>query len=111
MRFRVRFTVNAETSLQKYFRRAFAEAPQTAIRWLERIQNAIESLANFPRRCVRAPENGLRGLAAREIRQLIFGKARGAFRILFEIADDEVRILLIRRGSQKRATAKELFGE
>jgi len=72
-------------------------APMEALKWLDRMYDALNSLEEMPRRCPIAPESRFAG---GEVRQLIVGNKRHGFRILFEIEDDIVKILHIRRGSR-----------
>jgi mRNA-degrading endonuclease RelE of RelBE toxin-antitoxin system len=58
----------------------------------------INSLKTFPRRCPIAPENEF---FSQEIRQLLYGKGKGTYRILFTIIDDVVSVLHIRHSSQE----------
>jgi plasmid stabilization system protein ParE len=83
-------------------------APHTAVEWLGRFEAELESLANFPERCALAPENAL---IEPEIRQLLFGRRQGAYRALFTIAGDEVRVLHIRRAARDWAVVADLSGE
>ena len=52
----------------------------------------------MPSRCSLAFENSF---FDEEIRQLVYGKGRNAYRILFAIVDDRVEILLVRHAAQK----------
>lgn len=70
--------------------------------WYEGLLKAISSLSEMPRRCSLARENEYFTL---EIRQLLYGKGRNQYRILFTILEDDevslVRILHIRHTSQQ----------
>jgi plasmid stabilization system protein ParE len=68
-----------------------------ALRWHERLMEAIHSLEHHPERCELAPEADWFGA---EIRQLIYGKRRGIYRILFEIRSNKVVILRVRHSAQ-----------
>ncbi len=59
---------------------------------------AIDALATFPARCPLAPENAF---FSHEIRQLLYGKGRHVYRILFTITGDAVSVLHIRHGAQE----------
>jgi plasmid stabilization system protein ParE len=68
-----------------------------ATRWHERLMEAVRSLEDHPERCELAPESEwFEG----EIRQLLHGKRRGVYRILFEIRGDTVYILRVRHTAQ-----------
>ncbi|MGO8673957.1 MAG: type II toxin-antitoxin system RelE/ParE family toxin [Capsulimonadaceae bacterium] len=73
------------------------ESPASAHKWAVGLMDAINSLDMFPARCPLAPESEL---FRHEIRQLLYGKGRNAYRILFTIQGDAVSILHIRHGAQ-----------
>ena len=52
----------------------------------------------MPSRCSLAFENSF---FVEEIRQLVYGKGRNAYRILFTIVDDSVQIIFVRHAAQK----------
>ncbi len=66
----------------------FAEtaSPEIAVMWREGIYAELASLATFPRRCPRVPEQ-----FHREVRQLLYRRSgsQTAYRILFAIAGEE----------------------
>ncbi|AFZ26052.1 plasmid stabilization system protein [Cylindrospermum stagnale PCC 7417] len=66
--------------------------------WLEGLYKSILSLEKMPSRCSLAFENNF---FDSEIRQLIYGKGRNSYRILFTIVDDTVQILFVRHAAQK----------
>lgn len=74
---------------------------QKAQDWYQGLFEAIASLKEMPRRCGLARENAF---FSQEIRQLLYGRGRFTYRILFTILDDQqsptVRILHIRNTSQ-----------
>jgi hypothetical protein len=61
-----------------------------------------------PRRCALAPENDA---LTEEIRQLIYGKSRNKYRILFTIREDIVFVLHVRHRSQAPVTSEEIDEE
>lgn len=69
--------------------------------WYQGLLKAIFSLTIMPKRCVLARENEH---FSQEIRQLLYGKGKNSYRILFTILEDRefptVRILHIRHASQ-----------
>ena len=73
--------------------------PDLANDWYNDLQEAIDSLKTFPRRCPIAPEASF---FDREVRQLIMGK-RLKYRILYVVEDDRVSILHIRHSRQSRS--------
>jgi plasmid stabilization system protein ParE len=84
-------------------------APIRGPEWFEELVECLYSLEELPYRCALAREANE---ARREIRCLLFGKRKHAYRILYEV--DEVRqtvwILNIRHGAL-RDLAPEQFGQ
>ncbi len=108
MQHRVVITANAKANLLAYFQIASKHAPATAVRWLDRFEQALHGLSEHPERCAIAPESDTVGVV---IRQLLFGRKLSVFRVFFSIDANEVRILHIRRGVMNWASESELFGE
>jgi plasmid stabilization system protein ParE len=75
---------------------------EKAREWYEGLLKEIASLSSMPKRCPLARENQY---FSKEIRQLIYGKGRNSYRILFAIVESEevsaVRILRIRHAAQQ----------
>jgi plasmid stabilization system protein ParE len=60
MKFRVETTAEAERDADAILEWLISEhAGETGIRWFRALQDAIESLAEFPERCPMAPESKL----------------------------------------------------
>lgn len=106
MSYAVFVTANAKGNLRHYYDHAARQAPDAAARWLDRFEAALATLSENPERCALAPENQR---VAPEVRQLLFGKGRSVFRVLFTIVDDHVRVLHIRRGTMDVAEATDLM--
>lgn len=98
MIYRVIIQPNAEAELDSAYLYRYQRAPQAVARWFAGFVEAINSLAQFPERCLFAPENGH---FPEEIRQLLYGNGRDVFRILFTIQGDTVHVLHIRHGAQR----------
>ncbi len=107
MSYRVVITANAKANLRSYYRRAAESAPVTASRWLDRFEEALQTLAQNARRCPLAPEDEL---VDAEVRQLLFGRGRNVYRALFTISGDDIQVLHVRRGARDTATPDELVG-
>jgi plasmid stabilization system protein ParE len=79
--------------------------------WYEGLLRAVFSLEKSPRRCAVAPESRDLG---REVRQLLYGSRRNAYRILFGIGADAqsgekvVRVYRIRHASRRRIRVEEI---
>jgi plasmid stabilization system protein ParE len=74
-------------------------------RWLAKLYHSIGTLENLPERCGLAAESRVLQV---ELRELLFGNRRNAFRILFQIDRQAVDILHIRRGTRKPITREDL---
>jgi plasmid stabilization system protein ParE len=70
-----------------------------AIKWFNGLHTAFRTLEIFPERCPHAPENEFFDA---EIRQLVYGKRIGRYRILFTIVGNAVHVLHVRHGARKR---------
>lgn len=75
---------------------------EKATQWYAGLLRAIASLAQMPRRCPLARENNY---FSQEIRQLVYGRGRNSYRILFTtlVESDKatVRILHVRHAAQQ----------
>jgi plasmid stabilization system protein ParE len=98
MKFQVITMPRAEADLEAACAWIQKYSPQRAARWYQGICAAIQSLDSMPHRCSLAPES--EG-AEVEIRQLLYGKRRGIYRILFTVVGNEVRVLHVRHGAQR----------
>lgn len=74
------------------------QSPNNAHQWAVGLMDAINTLKTFPARCALAPENEF---FRQEMRQLLYGKGRNIYRIIFTVQDDAVSILHIRHGAQE----------
>lgn len=79
-------------------------SPDRAAAWLNGLLDAIQSLSRMPARSSLAPENEY---FDEEIRQLLYGKQRRVYRILFTIRDNEVYILFVRHSAQAPLLERE----
>ena len=95
----------AERDLEDAYLWAARHAPDEAARWLDRFQEALESLALNPERCGLAPEHQK---LRRELRQLLFGRKPNVFRAVFLTDGAVVRVLRIRRAARRFLRRKEL---
>jgi len=99
MAFRVETSAQAESDANSILEWLLSEhAGETGIRWFLALDDAIASLAKFPERCPLAPESRRFPF---EVRQLLYGRKPHAYRILFTIEGDVVKILHIRHGRRR----------
>ena len=75
------------------------DSPAAASKWLNKIWKAIQTLESNPERCALARESEV---FRQPIRQLLVGKRRGVYRVLFQIRDDEVLVLHVRHGARRQ---------
>jgi|COG998Drversion2_1049125.scaffolds.fasta_scaffold328455_2 plasmid stabilization system protein ParE len=99
-------TQKAKDDLRHYYSVAAEHAPETATRWLNRFEEALQTLSTNPARCPLAPENDL---VDQPIYQFFYGKRSGRYRALFTIEENRVLVLHIRRGTMDKAAEDELF--
>src|SRR5262245_32999910 len=104
MNYRVIIQPRARLELEQAYRWISEHSPGRGARWLDGIQEAIDSLAIHPERCPLAPESKASRM---EVRQLLYGKRRGIYRIVFFIGTDRVHILSVRHGARQRLRANE----
>jgi plasmid stabilization system protein ParE len=95
----------ARRDMEAAYRYIHERAPRTAEHWFAGLEKAIASLDMFPNRCGIASES-------REfdetIRQLLYGKRKGIYRVLFVVRDDTVRILHVRHGARRPMSRDEI---
>jgi plasmid stabilization system protein ParE len=103
MKYRIEISSVAEAEADSAFLR-FSQiaSPTKASQWYSGLLQAIDSLSEMPRRCSLAREDRY---FSQEIRQLLYGKGRNSYRVLFTIFELQdlsvVRILHIRHASQQ----------
>lgn len=103
MSYRVEISSVAEAEADGAFLRlSRVISSEKARQWYQGLLKAIESLSEMPRRCLLARENKY---FSKEIRQLLYGRGRNTYRILFTVIEDGevpvVRILHIQYGAQQ----------
>jgi plasmid stabilization system protein ParE len=96
--FQVRLTARAERDAVEALEYLPQRSPTAAARWYAGLLAAVQSLAALPQRCGLAPEADNLGI---ELRQLLFGKRRGVYRILFMVVGDTVHVLPIRHAARE----------
>jgi plasmid stabilization system protein ParE len=79
-------------------------APGSAMKWFNGLEAAIQTLENLPQRCPLAEESRVFDA---EIRQLIYGKRVGTYRVLFTVVQDAVHILHVRHGRRRRLRSRK----
>lgn len=80
-------------------------ATAAANRWFDQLMARIDTLEIRPERCRLAAEASEVEL---ELRELLFGKRHGIYRILFVIRDQTVYILHIRHAARDSVTQRDI---
>lgn len=97
MEFRTEITESAEKDIDEAYLWFYEQSPSAADKWFRGLCRAIFSLGEMPARCPVAPES--RDID-REVRQLLYGKKRQMFRILYEIRGEAVYVLRVRHAAR-----------
>ena len=97
MKYLVRYSATAETEAEEAYLWIHQQSPFYAAKWLAGLLEAIASLDSNPESYPLAHEADT---FHKPIRQLLYGKRRGIYRILFEIEGDVVKVLHIRQGAR-----------
>jgi toxin ParE1/3/4 len=99
MTFRVEITKEAEHDAEGILDwLILQQAGETGLRWFQRLNEAIASLATFPGRCPLAPENKDFPF---EVRHLLYGSRPHVYRVIFKVEGETVYILRIRHGRRQ----------
>lgn len=93
MAYRVSLSARAEADAYAAFERIRDAAPIHAGKWLTLLFTAIMSLDRSPARCPLIAEAKELGFPAR---QLLYGRGRGVYRIIFHIVEDEMHVRVLR---------------
>lgn len=94
---RVVLQPDAEVEIAEAFEYISARSPASAARWLRGLYKAVNTLEQFPNRCGLAPETKY---FKDGIRQLLHGRGRHKYRILFTIWRGEVHVLHVRHAAR-----------
>jgi plasmid stabilization system protein ParE len=103
MKYRIEMSSMAEEEADRAFLKlSQLTSPTKASQWYSGLLKAMDSLSTMPQRCSLARENENFSLV---MRQLLYGKGRNLYRIIFTIIEGQesptVRILHIRHGRQQ----------
>ena len=103
MNYRIEISSIAEAEADKAFLRlSQISSHAKASQWYSGLLDAIASLSQMPKRCPLARENEH---FSQELRQLLYGRGRNSYRVIFTILEGQeistVRILHIRHAYQQ----------
>jgi plasmid stabilization system protein ParE len=98
MTYRVIIEPTADQGIRHAYRWMTENRSQAAAtKWFNALEKAIQTLETRPRRCPIAAENDK---FPEEIRELLHGRRRQKYRIIFTIREDAVHVLNVRHGAQ-----------
>jgi plasmid stabilization system protein ParE len=96
----------ALADLNEAYRWIAERSPENAARWFNGFHAKLRTLEYSPGRCGVAPESEQIG---QQVRQLIYGRRGGTYRVLFVVRDDEVHVLHIRHAARDTMTPEEFL--
>lgn len=105
MTFQIEITPIAAEQIEQAYRWYRERNPEFADHWFRALMNTIASLQEKPRRCKLAVEHEI---FPEEVRQLLYGKSKNIYRVLFTIRDQTVYILYVRHSAQAPLTLDDL---
>ncbi|MCP2730364.1 type II toxin-antitoxin system RelE/ParE family toxin [Limnofasciculus baicalensis] len=108
MTFQVEITPIAEAQIEQAYQWYREWNPEFADCWFRSLMNGIATLQEKPRRCTLAIEHEI---FPEEVRQLLHGKAKNIYRVLFTIREATVYVLYVRHTSQAPLTTDDLEDE
>jgi plasmid stabilization system protein ParE len=98
MTYRVVILARARHDVQEKYDWIASASPEGAERWLDRFEQAMETLKTNPNLAPLAPESRSFDI---EIRHILFRTRAGrTYRAVFTVVDDEIRILRVRGPGQ-----------
>ncbi len=105
MTFQVEITPIAEVQIEQAYQWYREYNTEFADRWFRGLMNAIATLQEKPQRCALAVEHEI---FPEEVRQLLYGKSKNIYRVLFTIRDTTVYVLYVRHSAQAPLTLDDL---
>jgi plasmid stabilization system protein ParE len=105
MAFQVEITPIAEAQIEQAYRWYRERNSEFADHWFRGLMNTVASLQEKPQRCALAVEHEI---FLEEVRQLLYGKAKYVYRLLFAIRDDRVYVLYVRHRAQAPLTLSDI---
>ncbi|MDJ0617700.1 MAG: type II toxin-antitoxin system RelE/ParE family toxin [Calothrix sp. MO_192.B10] len=105
MTLQVEITPIAETQIEQAYFWYRERNPEYADHWFRGLMNAIATLQEKPQRCALAVEHEI---FPEEVRQLLYGKSKNVYRVLFTIRSTIVYVLYVRHSAQAPMTVDDL---
>ena len=98
MRFEIQLTDRFITHLEEISDYIARSSPRNALQWIENVERQLLKLETFPERHPPARETDAHDLP---LRQMLYGKGRCRYRIIFSIDGSMVTVLDIRHSSRE----------
>ena len=92
-KYQVKTTPTAEDDILSIFKYIAKDKPSAALKWVDEVENQINSLEKYPKRCPVIPEASELGV---DYRHIIYGN----YRTIFRISQNKVIILRVINASQ-----------
>jgi plasmid stabilization system protein ParE len=108
MTFQVELTPAAEAQIEQAYLWYLDRNPEFADRWFRGLMNTIATLQEKPQRYALAVEHKI---FLEEVRQLLYGKSKNIYRVLFAIRNTTVYVLCVRHSAQAPLTLDNLDDE
>ncbi len=105
MEFQVKLTGNAKLEIETAYLWIKQDNSNYADQWFRDLMDTIATLQNKPKRCAFARENDD---FPEEIRQLLYGRGRNKYPVIFTVEKDIVYILYVRHTAQSSITFNPL---
>jgi plasmid stabilization system protein ParE len=107
MTFQVELTSVAQAQIEQAYQWYRDRDPKCADQWFRGLMNTIATLQEKPKRCTLAVEHEI---FPEEVRQLMYGKSKNTYRVLFAIRGVTVYVLYVRHSAQAPLTPEDLEG-
>jgi toxin ParE1/3/4 len=107
MRYRVELTDRALRDLELLYLEKKTAQSQAAVRWFNKLEQAVLGLEKYPFRCPAAPESRK---MKRKLLHLLYGKRPHVYRVIYEIDESRrtVRVLTVRHAARQQAGKSDL---
>lgn len=88
MEYQVDFTDRANRDLDLIYANINAEHSVAALKWYRALKKSIDTLEKLPNRCpITRKQN--------ELRQLLFGNKPHVYRVIFQVVEEQKRVLVL----------------
>ena len=98
MAYKIEVSETADAEADEVFEWIAEHSPDDVVRWYQGLFEKFDTLQHNPQRCPLAVEDETLQVGVRE---LLYGKRRGVYRILYTVEGDIVRILHVRHAARR----------